>query len=67
MAVKSEFLDEFIKDYHPKIKFPYILLTLTSDLEVGNKTEHLTLLNDSKVIKWYGCNAVGRLVKNLVL
>uniref|UniRef100_A0A914PI64 Exostosin GT47 domain-containing protein n=1 Tax=Panagrolaimus davidi TaxID=227884 RepID=A0A914PI64_9BILA len=54
--VKTDFIKDFIENYHPKIKNPYILLTHESDYGVGHEQWHLKYLNDSKVIKWYAQN-----------
>jgi len=52
--VKTEFLDKFFLKYHPKIEFPYILITHNSDLPIPSKWR--LFLEDPKIIAWFGQN-----------
>ena len=47
-------LDRFFKDYHPKIKHPYIIVTHNGDWAVPSK--HTKYLDDTKVFTWFGQN-----------
>lgn len=52
--VKTEYLEVFFKKIHPKIKYPYILLTHNSAASVPGK--YASHLKDSKLVAWYGQN-----------
>uniref|UniRef100_A0AC35FHL1 Exostosin GT47 domain-containing protein n=1 Tax=Panagrolaimus sp. PS1159 TaxID=55785 RepID=A0AC35FHL1_9BILA len=55
--VKTDYLKEFLLDYHPKIKSPYVLLTHESDYGVGYPWQ-LKILEDPKIIKWFAQNTL---------
>uniref|UniRef100_A0A914Y5N1 Uncharacterized protein n=1 Tax=Panagrolaimus superbus TaxID=310955 RepID=A0A914Y5N1_9BILA len=57
--VKTDYIEEFLVDYHPKIKHPYILLTHESAYSIGYPWQ-LKILNDSKIIKWFAQNTLAR-------
>lgn len=52
--VHSDYLDRFIKRFHPHIQNPYYLITHNSDRPVPGK--HVALLKDPKILAWYGQN-----------
>lgn len=52
--VKTDYLEEFFKHYHPQIKYPYILVTHNSDY--GIPGPHASFLDDPKLIGWFGQN-----------
>jgi len=54
--VKTELLDNFIKEFHAFIEHPYILITHNSDVDIpGN---HRQFLEDSKLVAWFGQNVI---------
>lgn len=59
--VKTDWVDDFLENIHPKIFTRYILLTHNSDFSVGTK-EHIKYLNDPKLLSWYGQNVASRYV-----
>jgi hypothetical protein len=52
--VKTKYLRRFTKYMHPKIKHPYILITHNGDEEIPGQYEWL--LDDKKIILWFGMN-----------
>lgn len=52
--IKSEYLEQFFKQVHPKIVHPYIILTHNSDMGVPGKFMHY--LDDEKILMWFGQN-----------
>ena len=58
--VKTDFLynGQFCKDYFPKIKHPFILVSGVSSYQVGSNgnSDYLELLESKKVIKWFCTN-----------
>lgn len=54
LFVGGNYLDFFTKKIHPKIKNPYVLITHNS-LQ-GAPGEYINLLNDQKIIAWFGKN-----------
>jgi len=52
--VKTDLLRFFFKNYYPKIKTHFYLLTGSSDFEINDT--YLKYLNDNKIIKWFGFN-----------
>lgn len=55
--VKTERLGEFFRDMHPQIPCRYILLTHNSDF--GIPGAYASMLNDPKLIAWFGQNVEG--------
>lgn len=55
--VKIEYLDRFLKDIHPRIPSRYILLTHNSDPDIPGKYRYI--LDDPKIIVWFGQNVDG--------
>jgi len=53
--VKSDLIDEYFKELHPLIKFPYKLITHNSDRNITQKD--LPYI-DEKIIHWYGQNVL---------
>jgi hypothetical protein len=51
--VRSDLLYTYIKKVHPKINYPYILISHNSD---KNITGELTKYIDNKIIHWFGQN-----------
>jgi hypothetical protein len=54
--LKTKYLPKFAKYMHPFIKKPYILITHNGDEDIPGNYSYL--LEDPKLIKWYGTNAV---------
>jgi hypothetical protein len=54
--VKTKYLKKFVKYMHPHIKKPYILITHNGDEEIPGEFEKL--LDDNKIIMWFGMNAL---------
>lgn len=52
--LKTDFLSEFFSNIHPKIANPYILITHNGDLPVPREFGYM--LNDPKIIAWFGQN-----------
>lgn len=51
--VESGLIDEFFQKIHPKIAFPYILITHNGDRDIGeSEARHI----DSKIIRWFAQN-----------
>jgi len=55
--VKTDMIKNFFKNKHPHIKYPYVLITHNSDLAVPG--QFAEMLNDSKILSWYGQNIEG--------
>lgn len=53
--LKAKYLKTFCKYMHPAIQNPYILITGNGDEEVPG--EYASLLDDDKIIAWFGMNA----------
>lgn len=53
--LKTQYLKKFVKYMHPYIKHPYILITGNGDEEVPG--EYAYLLEDDKLMMWFGMNA----------
>jgi hypothetical protein len=53
----KEMLNRFFKNYHPKIKSGYRLITNNSDHDAPGQFS--SYLDDSKIIKWFAANATG--------
>lgn len=51
--LKADLIYEWFKNIHPKVKFPYKLITHNSDNVVGKKESYLI---DSKIIYWFAQN-----------
>lgn len=52
--VKTDFLSFFFSEIHPRIKYPYILITHNSDYTVPQHFAHY--LDDPKLFAWFGQN-----------
>lgn len=52
--VKTDYLWYFVSHILPRITKKFILITHNSDYTIGSG--HMELLNDTKLIKWYGQN-----------
>lgn len=52
--VKTDYLDRYVKEIHPKIQTPYFLFTHNSDAPAPGK--HRALLDDPKILAWFGQN-----------
>lgn len=50
--LKTDFLDQFFTKCHPKIKFPYVLITHNSDYGAPGKFHKY--LESKKLIHWFG-------------
>ena len=57
--VKTDYINDFLKNLHKKIKNPYVLITHDSDYSVGDQHQ-LNYLNDSKIIMWFAQNINSR-------
>lgn len=55
--LKSSMIPEWFQVSHPKIAFPYVLISHNSDYNIGEKD---IALIDSKIIRWYGQNTKAR-------
>lgn len=55
--VKTDFLIDFFKKYHPKIAYPYVLVTHNSDSSAPGV--HVRMLKDPKILAWFGQNIEG--------
>lgn len=53
--VKVDYLKDFIEKIHPNIQSPYVLVTHNGDTAVPGEFAHL--LDDPKVLAWFGQNA----------
>ena len=53
--LKAKYLQKYIKYMHPFIKNPYVLITGNGDEEVPG--EYASLVDDPKIIVWFGMNA----------
>lgn len=53
--VKADYLTEYFRDFHPKVKYPYKLISHNSDYNITEKDlGHI----DNKIIHWYGQNVL---------
>jgi hypothetical protein len=52
--VKTDYLGYFFLKVHPRIQYPYILVTHNSDYSVPSG--YLSYLSDDKIIAWFGQN-----------
>jgi hypothetical protein len=52
--VKTDYLEDFFKFFHPRILFSYILISHNSDHAITSKFEYI--LEDEKLIAWFGQN-----------
>lgn len=52
--VKTDYIDIFLSQYHPKIENPYILITHNSDKGITKKYQKA--LDDSKILAWFSQN-----------
>jgi len=57
--LKTDYLEYFFKEIHPCIASPYILITHNSDFPIPNGFVHM--LDDEKLIAWFGQNVEGYL------
>lgn len=55
--VKTDFIGTFFYEKHPFIKSPYILITHNSDYGIPGPYAHM--LDDEKLIAWFGQNVEG--------
>lgn len=55
--VQTSYLPYFAKNLHPKIAAPYILITHNSKLPIPGAYKNL--LDDEKLIAWFGCHVEG--------
>ncbi|MCH9620662.1 MAG: hypothetical protein S4CHLAM20_00630 [Chlamydiia bacterium] len=55
--IKIDYVDGFFRWIHPRIKHPYVIITHNGDKAITNK--YARLLNDPKVLAWYGQNIEG--------
>jgi len=56
--VKTDFIEReiFQREYLPKIRARFILVTGVSDIAVTDKEKFVSILKDERVIKWYAAN-----------
>ncbi len=52
--VKTDLLKHFIRSIHPKIRYPYVLVTHNSDLAIDKK--YSSFIENPKLIAWHGEN-----------
>jgi hypothetical protein len=52
--VKSDLINEWFEQVHPRIAYPYVLLTHNSDRNIGEADLRFI---DDKIIRWYAQNA----------
>lgn len=52
--LKTKYIKRFMRYMHPRIKARYILLTHAGDEDIPG--EQMALLEDKKVLKWFGMN-----------
>lgn len=60
--VKTDMIEKFFAEIHPKIKFKYFLITHNSDLSIS-KQEYK--LSDNKVIHWFAQNLEEKMGENI--
>jgi hypothetical protein len=53
--LKTKYMNHYLKHMHPLIQNPYVLITHFGSEEVPNQWAHL--LEDPKILKWFGINA----------
>jgi len=54
--VKTDYIEEFFLKLHPKIRYPYVLITHDSDYPAPKTKECAQYLNDKKLIAWFAQN-----------